>query len=113
MAASPTGETHFLGETGHDGRPLVECYRRRTKRRALLTTFTSFGRNTVTQRSHVLRSLGYPIGPLEQEEGESHALYDHSRVADRTSRSRLRQHRAWAAAVPTSDTTVGFGTAAR
>src|SRR6478735_10210227 len=113
MAASPTGETHFLGETGHDSRPLIECYRPRAKRGALLTAPRSFSRNAVTHRSHVLRSLGYPIGPLEQEEGESHALYDHSLVADRTSHSRLRQHGARAATAPASNTTVGFGTAAR
>src|SRR6476620_4182851 len=93
MAASPVGETHSLRETGHDGRPLIERYRRRTKRHALLTAFTLFGRKAVTHRSHVLRSLGYPVGPLEQEEGESHALYDHYRFADRGSHAGRRRHR--------------------
>src|SRR6185503_5132847 len=48
MAASPRGETHSLGETGHDGRPLIECYRRRTKCRALLTGFMLLCRDVVT-----------------------------------------------------------------
>src|SRR5512133_3154686 len=94
MAASPIGKTHSLCETGHDGRPLIECYRRRTKRHALLTAFTLFSRIAVTQRSHVLRSLGYRLGPLEQEEGESHALYGYYRIADGAFHARRRRHRA-------------------
>src|SRR5678815_724552 len=32
MATPPSDETRSLGETGHDGRPLIECYGHHTKR---------------------------------------------------------------------------------